>query len=359
MDVSTPLQGDYLHHFAALANSRTWRQAMAAFVTLLLFVLAGQQAARADVHVTSGLTINSATQTVSATVCRDPGPGSSIVNVVTFIVTEPTATWEFLFSPVKLFSQILYDYQEATLSNANPCATLTAKLPTQGNNICAYQADVYAGPVVRNWLGAFYNGPWPGSPIDGVAFLGHEFTPVSEITEADLLACSPAITTVTQGGYGAAPHGNNPAAYLAANFPTTFPHGVSIGGHFLLTFDSAQAIQHFLPQGGTPSILNASATDPTSSSAGVFAGQILALQLSVALHPSLGGLILVNTGTSLDGLHVADILIAANQVLGGDMTALPSGFTVSGLNDLLDTLNGSFEDYTPSAWALAHLSVGP
>src|SRR5262249_24510525 len=62
--------------------------------------------------------------------------------------------------------------------------------------------------------------------------------------------------TVTQGGWGAPPRGQNPGAILAANFSKVFgAAGVTIGcaaGGFHLTFTSASAIQAFLPQGGPP-----------------------------------------------------------------------------------------------------------
>ena len=57
--------------------------------------------------------------------------------------------------------------------------------------------------------------------------------------------------SVTQGGWGAPPHGNNPGAFLAAQFGTAFPSGVTIGGSpFALLFTSAPSVRSFLPQGG-------------------------------------------------------------------------------------------------------------
>ena len=169
--------------------------------------------------------------------------------------------------------------------------------------------------------------------------------------------------TVTQGGWGAAPHGNNPGMLLLQNFSKVYPGGsVVIGGTNKLTFTSAGAIQAFLPQGGPPGILSASLTNPTSSSAGVFAGQVLALQLNVDFSAAgvttlgLGNFILKGTGTSLDGFTISQILAIANQVLGGNLGALPAGFSVSSLNDLVDTLNQAFDGCVVSTWAMQHLS---
>jgi hypothetical protein len=169
-------------------------------------------------------------------------------------------------------------------------------------------------------------------------------------TCATFLGC-----TVTQGGWGAPPHGNNPGAFLVANFGTAFPLGVTIGGSpFSLLFTTTLAIENFLPQGGPPSFLNSSAVNPTSrTSAGVFAGQVLALELNVVLY-NLGTLTLSGTGTSLDGSTVAAVLAAANLALAGG--PLPAGFaSYSALNDLIDNLNGSFDGCVPDGFATAHL----
>jgi hypothetical protein len=157
--------------------------------------------------------------------------------------------------------------------------------------------------------------------------------------------------TVTQGGWGSTPRGNNPGAFLAANFPAA---GETIGGSpFFLTFTTAASVKNFLPQGGPPGALTSSATNPTAgTSAGVFAGQVLALQLNVDLK-GFGSLVLSGTGTSLDGKTVTQVLAAANLALAGG--ALPAGFTYSSLNDLVDLLNNSFDGCVATAWATAHL----
>jgi hypothetical protein len=161
--------------------------------------------------------------------------------------------------------------------------------------------------------------------------------------------------TVTQGGWGAPPHGNNPGALLANSFASVFPLGVLIGdagSPFSLHFTSAPAIRNFLPQGGPPNALTASATDPLTSSAGVFAGQVLALELNVRVY-NFGSLTLVGTGTSFDGMTVGQVLAAADVALGGG--ALPAGFTFSSLNDLIDMLNSAFDGCVADSWASTHL----
>ena len=136
-------------------------------------------------------------------------------------------------------------------------------------------------------------------------------TDTATVTVTVVGACNLAgYTTYTQGGWGANPTGNNPAALLASKFATVYPLGyVRIGGARTLTFTSAAAINVFLPAGGTASTLSASATNPVTSSAGVFAGQVLALQLSVDFSRAgvtkfgLGDLLYQGQVSGLPGEH--------------------------------------------------------
>jgi hypothetical protein len=164
--------------------------------------------------------------------------------------------------------------------------------------------------------------------------------------------------TVTQGGWGATPHGNNPASILAANFTKVYDGtGVTIGcalPNGSLKFTSAQAIGNFLPQGGTPDTLAAGqAVNPTTSAAGVFAGQVLALQLNVnfsgPVFPGGLGLLKLTSGPAA-GLTVGQVLGLANRALGGCLTAADIALltsrgitTISQLNDIVDGINESFD----------------
>ena len=173
--------------------------------------------------------------------------------------------------------------------------------------------------------------------------------------------------TFTQGGWGAVAHGGNVGVTLAAGFATVYPAGVEVGipgaAGRSMRFTSAAAITAYLPAGGTPATLTADLTNPTSSSSGVFGGQVLALRLNVdfsaagitanPLFGPVGALKLSDAGSSLDGQTVAQILAAAQTALGGG--ALPAGYTISGLNDLVTDLNEAFDNCVPTSWAQAHL----
>lgn len=168
--------------------------------------------------------------------------------------------------------------------------------------------------------------------------------------------------TRTQGGWGAKPSGNNAGALLKKWFSTVYPSGVEIGvagaAGYSAKFTSAAAIEKFLPAGATPGVLTGDKLNPLTTPAGVFAGQVLALQLNVdfsaagKLGPTaIGTLQFLNTGNAnLDGKTVADVLADANKVLGGG--ALPSYVTsVSDFNDLVTDLNEGFDNCTVTDWA--------
>lgn len=167
--------------------------------------------------------------------------------------------------------------------------------------------------------------------------------------------------TYSQGGWGADPNGGNPGQILASNFGTVYPSGVSVGSPNSMAFDSAAVVDAYLPAGGRPGQLNANLVDPTSTPAGVFGGQVLALQLNVDFNNA--GIVVGTAGSisslklsggSLSGDTVAQILSAAETALGGG--AVPSGYTLSTLNTLITNLNESFEACVPSDWAQANLT---
>jgi hypothetical protein len=163
-----------------------------------------------------------------------------------------------------------------------------------------------------------------------------------------LITATAPLVTITQGGWGAPAHGHNPGTILNANFAAISPVkiGSASAGCFQLTFTTADAVRAFLPQGGPPSRLLATATNPTNSAAGVFGGQVLALRLNVsmsnvgALPAGLGNFVL--TSGPAAGKTVNQVLADANAALG--CGTLPSYVTsISGLNDIVDSINNMFD----------------
>lgn len=173
----------------------------------------------------------------------------------------------------------------------------------------------------------------------------------------------------SQGGLGGS---GAPYLLLASYFPTLYPNGVEVGipgsGGNSMKFTSSIAVKNYLPAGGTPNKLTLDLTDPTSSSSGVFGGQVLALKLNIALSDcgatpaGLGDLYYRSPGDALNGFTVRQILAAAETALGGG--ALPAGYTYASLSTLCDNLNISWDTVTedgciPSGWAMIYLSKTP
>ena len=174
----------------------------------------------------------------------------------------------------------------------------------------------------------------------------------------------------SKGGY----HGTGaPGQLLDNNFTTVFSGGLTIGinddsgpqHHNIWTGDSTGLanLKTFLtsPAGGPSGALTVDATNPTATDAGNLPEQTATLSINVGLSgvsgdpAGFGNLVLHDTGGSLDGSSVSEILAAANLALAGG--GLPSGYTFSTLNDLIDNLNNSWDGCQQSTWGAAHLSI--
>ena len=59
--------------------------------------------------------------------------------------------------------------------------------------------------------------------------------------------------TQTQGGWGSRASGNNPGTYRDSHFDYAFPNGLQVGCDLTLNLTNSQAVENFLPAGGTPS----------------------------------------------------------------------------------------------------------
>jgi len=134
---------------------------------------------------------------------------------------------------------------------------------------------------------------------------------------------------------------------------------------FFLEFTSAFHLDEFLPANGTPGALDTDLANPTTTSAGIFAGQVAGLKLNIdfsaaGLLPGTSGLHfgdLILTGmtgadSGLNGLTVSQFLSLTNTALGGG----DAGFTFPDLNVELAQLNNAFDDGTvASSFAQDHL----
>lgn len=184
--------------------------------------------------------------------------------------------------------------------------------------------------------------------------------------------------TLTQGAYkncnGAGANLMNP------NFATAFPSGITLGnfnqctasGPFGVFISNPDCVRAFLQSNvGMPNQLTAclSVTNcaksppckylPQTTSAGVFASQVLALTLNIGLDPftsktdptPLGTLVICNLPASskffcLTGKSINDILQIANDFLAtGGSSNLPGTCSLSlpDINELVTDLNESFD----------------
>jgi hypothetical protein len=175
--------------------------------------------------------------------------------------------------------------------------------------------------------------------------------------------------THTEAAWGdqSAPAGS----LLIAHFDDVYLNSVEVGvpgpSGFSMRFFDSLAVLDYLPSVGPPGPLGSDLIDPTSSSSGLFGGNVLALQLNVDFADAglLGGSVGLRFGdvrlcgldpvvTYLEGLTVREVLGVANAALGQGL----SPAIIDDVNDITRELNRSFESGDPSAFAQAHLVVG-
>lgn len=194
-------------------------------------------------------------------------------------------------------------------------------------------------------------GSGPGFPgANWATWFGHtiQCCPAAGIQPGDF-------RTQTQGGWGAACQGENPGCYRDDHFDSCFSAGGLVVGDmsgYTATFTTSEAVEVFLPQGGPAASLIQDHVDPTSTEAGVLAGQTVALALSVnfdlcdpdfgASPLSLRNLVVCDAASDCNERTVTDLLAQANAVLAG----LPSVFTAAEISECLARVNENFVDGT-------------
>ncbi|MHC4966601.1 MAG: hypothetical protein ACYTGE_17040 [Planctomycetota bacterium] len=193
-----------------------------------------------------------------------------------------------------------------------------------------------------------------------------------------------AFCTQTQGGWGqdrcSPPHvtcdevdcsgtddpKGNVGCFRDCYFDTLFPSGLVVGdpdgpdadGCYAILLTSSAAVAEYLPAGGTPAVLTADQTDPETTSAGVFGGQLVAATLNLAVDDAglrrrncdggvdfdLGDLVYVScVDEDLIGLTVDEVVAIANGVISGCANP-PAGVSISAISDALAFFNESFVD---------------
>jgi hypothetical protein len=158
-------------------------------------------------------------------------------------------------------------------------------------------------------------------------------------------------TTYTCNGWNSCSHSGNPGAILQRNYPVCYPNGnVVIGSSsgYTLTFTSPAAVANFVLQGGIPGVLRGSATNPTTSAAGQFAGDVLALRLNIDYSAAgitgAGFANLTVISGPLWGYTVQQVMDLSNAVLGGQTWQLPHGMAVADLDAAVANINSNYEN---------------
>ena len=158
--------------------------------------------------------------------------------------------------------------------------------------------------------------------------------------------------TQTRGGWGQTCNGGNVGCIRDTYFAQVFPSGLTIGGAFTIHFTNSAAVKNYLTLDatGTPGVLDSNLVDPTFAPAGTFGAQVTALALNIGFGDSavpttppfsnIRGLVLLSGPFA--GWTVNQIFTLANTVLGGNTGALPSGTTLSDLNDAVNMINNNF-----------------
>ena len=209
-----------------------------------------------------------------------------------------------------------------------------------------------------------------GLTSSAVALLSIVYGPARATTVADH-----EFVTASQVGWGDIPTPFNFAGLLVANYASVyapsdlFEIGIPGPTGFSIVWSNTTDLLTFLPSSGVPAALDSDLVDPTSSSAGSFAGEVAALKLNIDFsdaglltHPTsvtFGDLELVNfTGalSGLNGLSVRDLLGQVNGLLGGGA----AGYTIDDVFDTLDDVNASFnEGGAATSFAEDHLEFPP
>jgi choice-of-anchor A domain-containing protein/uncharacterized repeat protein (TIGR01451 family) len=155
--------------------------------------------------------------------------------------------------------------------------------------------------------------------------------------------------TYTQGGWGSSSN-STPGQIRDQYFDLVFPSDLVAGGNYTLTLTTAATLMNFLPQGGTANPFNQNYIDPTSTSAGILGGQLVAAMMNY--HFDLAGYIgsnneytlgqLVITSGPFMGKTVQELLEIANIAIGGGVSA----FSYSEINTALTNLNENFDNGT-------------
>ena len=131
-----------------------------------------------------------------------------------------------------------------------------------------------------------------------------------------------------------------------------FVLGNATNGGFTVNFTSAVAVDRFLPENLPPGIFDTNLTDPLSTSAGSFAGELLTAELNIAFSSFLPyNLSLLAFSDECEQAHplirgrtVLEVIFISHQVIGGDPFNLYPSYTPTILTQALALYNNNFNN---------------
>jgi hypothetical protein len=160
-------------------------------------------------------------------------------------------------------------------------------------------------------------------------------------------------------------------ALLVNNYSTVYAGtgnllevGIAGAGGFSMAFTTDAAVSSYLPSAGGFAALTSDLVDPTSSSSGVYGGEVVALKLNIDFSAA-GALV----GTShlgdlricgfaplplVNNMTVSQFLAIANHLLGGGSASL----SIAQATSMAAIINSAFLDGSPSVFAQDNLVAG-
>jgi large repetitive protein len=171
---------------------------------------------------------------------------------------------------------------------------------------------------------------------------------VGTATSNCTIEITPDFVTYTRGGWGQDPSGNNTGTILQDGFSSVLGGKLVIGGKpYAVTLTSPAAVRNFIGNNeGTPGVLKKTETNAGETNSLTFGSQVVALTCNIAF--SNAGVLpkgLANyklPSGPLAGYTIQGVLTLANNVIAGNVNALPSGMSVSTVNDVVDSINNMF-----------------
>lgn len=180
------------------------------------------------------------------------------------------------------------------------------------------------------------------------------------------------VITHTQGNWGGTPSGTNAAAVLQNNYGAVYASpagilelGIPGAAGFSIVFTNSGAVLGYLPASGAPTSLTDDHLNPTTTEAGAFGGEVLALRLNVDFSDAgvtlgtrgvaFGNLTLCNFPTTpgIEGMTVRQFLTQVESLLGGGAAV----HSIAELFLITSDVNASFEGAVTS-FADDHLVIG-